>query len=203
MSDGYRVVDIGGTEAVALLDAAERLIRERGFEGLVAEEAIAAGGVDLDGERPPSAWELLAAVVRRDEERFNARVDEALSTARDASGRLLALLELSAADHDWALWIELLSLALRDEEAGRLRSELAPPFRARLSRVIGDGVAAGEFRVADPEITAAALDALVDALAIEATLHDPTVSPHFMLGACAAAAGRLVGAELKLPPADA
>ena len=45
---------------------------------------------------------------------------------------------------------------------------------------------------------ALSISTLIDALAVEATLGDDTVSPNFMLGASASVAGRLLGAELKL-----
>lgn len=181
-----------------LLDAAEELIVEGGYEGLVPAEAARVAGIDAS-DGLPTEWELFAAVLRRDEDRFNAMVDAALAEAGSASQRLLSLIEVCVIDHDWSFWIELWSLALRDERARDLRRPLDDAFRERIAAVIADGRASQEFDVADPSSAADAIATLIDALAVEATLGDDTVSPNFMLGACASVAGQLVGVKLTLP----
>lgn len=180
-----------------LLDAAEALIRARGYERLSPAEAASKAGLELEGE-PPSEWDLFAGVMERDEARFNAIVDAALAEAEAPGTRLLALIEACVVEYDWSYWIELWSLALRDERAKQLREKLDAEFRTQIAELIEEGRAAGEFDVADAESAAIAIATLIDALAVEATLGDDTVSPNFMLGACASVAGRLVGAELKL-----
>src|SRR5687768_3599118 len=81
-----------------LLDAAERMIEELGYEGLSAPEAARRAGVELDGD-PPSEWELFAAVIRRDEDRFNAMVADAVAEAETAGERLVALIEACVVDY--------------------------------------------------------------------------------------------------------
>ena len=180
-----------------LLDAAEQLIIKRGYEGLSPADAASGAGLGSAGE-PPSQWELFAAVMQRDEARFNTIVDAALAETEGPGPRLLALIEACVVDYDWRYWIELWSQSLRDERAGRLREKLEAEFRVRIAGVIEDGRTAGEFSVDDSGATAVAIGTLIDALAVEATLGDTTVSPNFMLNACATVAGRIVGAELKL-----
>ena len=111
---------------------------------------------------------------------------------------MLALIEACVVDYDWRYWIELWSQSLRDERARQLREKLEIEFRTRIAGVIEDGREAGEFNVEDADATAVAVGTLIDALAVEATLGDTTVSPNFMLGASATVEGRIVGAELKL-----
>ena len=178
-----------------LVDAAERLIDERGYEGLSAAEAAA--GVELAGG-PPSEWDLFVAVIRRDEDRFTAMTADAVARAETAGERLVALIERCVIEHDWTYWIELWSLARRDGRARDLRETLDTAFRGEIKKLVEAGRDSGEFLVADTDGAATAIATLIDALAVEATLGDTTVSPNFMLGACTSAAGRLVGAELQL-----
>ncbi len=189
----------GGADALdeRLLDTAEQLIIKRGYEGLSPEDAASGAGLDSAGE-PPSQWDLFAAVMERDEARFNAIVDTALAETEGPGAQLLALIEACVVDYDWRYWIELWSQSLRDERALQLREKLEIDFRSRIAGVIVDGREAGEFKFEDADETAIAIGTLIDALAVEATLGDTTVSPNFMLGACATVAGRIVGAELKL-----
>ncbi len=180
-----------------LLDAAERLIIDRGYEGLTAADAVAAAGIEpLDPA--PSDWELFTGVVKRDEDRFNGIVSAAVGKADAPEARLLALIETCVVDYDWTFWIELWSVALRDERAKDLREQLDAAFRAQIAELVEEGRAAGEFDGAEPGCSAVAIATLIDALAVEATLGDDTVSPNFMFGASASFASRLVGAELKL-----
>ena len=61
------------------------------------------------------------------------------------------------------------------------------------------GGTTGEFDSnVDPKSAALAIATLIDALAVEVTLGDDTVSPNYMLGATASVASRLLGADLKL-----
>ena len=91
-----------------LVDAAGRLILERGYERLAPADAAAAAGVD--GE-PPSQWDLFVAVIRADEDHFNAIVDKAVAGAETPGAKLLSLIEMCVIDYDWSYWIELWSLA--------------------------------------------------------------------------------------------
>jgi AcrR family transcriptional regulator len=185
----------------AILDAAERLIVEEGYEGIKPDAVAAAAGLSFDGP-PPSSWDLFAAVMLRDEARFNARVDAAIEAASDPGGQLLGLIEACVIDHDWTFWIELWSIALREQAARDLREQLESAFRARVEGLIEEGRKSGEFEVEDPRAVAIAISTLIDALAVGTTLGDDTVSPNFMLDASASVSGRLVGAELKLRRSD-
>ena len=59
---------------------------------------------------------------------------------------MLALLEACVPDYDWTFWIELWSLALRDERASALRIELDERFRDVIEEIVRDGVEAASSR---------------------------------------------------------
>jgi AcrR family transcriptional regulator len=178
------------------VEAAGLVIREGGYEGLSPAAVAARAGVPE--ESVPGNWDLFEAVIRQDEEQFNALVDTAVGATEAPAEQLLAVIEVCVTDFDWTYWIEMWSLALRDERARALRDELDAAFRARLRERIVAGQASGDFEASDPGRTAAAISALIDSLAVDATLHDDTVSPNYMFGASASVAGRLLGAELKI-----
>jgi hypothetical protein len=57
---------------------------------------------------------------------------------------------------------------------------------------VRDGVAAAEFAPVDPEATAAQIAALIDGLAVQATLGNPTLSADRMRALCLDALRRLL-----------
>jgi len=179
-----------------LLNAASLLIREAGYEGLTREAVVARADVPV--KEVPEPWDLFAAVIRHDEAQFNVIVDKAVGATDVPTEQVLALIEACVNDFDWTYWIELWSLALRDERARELRAELDESFRMRLEQLIQDGRESGDFDVPDPASTAIAIATLIDSLAVDATLRDDTVSPNYMFGASASVASRLLGAELKI-----
>jgi hypothetical protein len=179
-----------------LLTAASQLIREAGCEGLTREAVAGRAGARAD--EVPDPWDLFAAVIGHDEARFNAIVDRAVAATAAPTEQVLALIEACVNDFDWTYWIELWSLALRDERARELRDELDGSFRMRLEKLIQAGCESGDFDVPDPASTAIAIATLIDSLAVDATLRDDTVSPNYMFGASASVASRLLGAELKI-----
>jgi AcrR family transcriptional regulator len=179
-----------------LLEAATLVIREEGYEGLSRDKVAARAGMPED--EVPEPWALFEAVIRGDEAQFNGIVDRAVAATPVPAEQMLALIETCVNDFDWSYWIELWSLALRDQRARDLREELDRGFRMRLENLIAAGRESGDFDVPDPGTTAAAIATLIDSLAVDATLRDDTVSPNYMFGASASVAGRLLGAELKI-----
>ena len=182
----------------ALLDAAESQIRSEGADGWSLSDLAEQAGVRLDVVEAEfeSEWDAFCRVMRRDEGRFEEVVEG--SETDTASERILVLLEACVPDFDWTFWIELWSLALRDERARSLRAELDERFRGHLEEIIKDGVEAGEFTVADTRSVAITIATLIDALATQATLGDTTIRPNYMLDASVSVAGELLGADLKL-----
>jgi AcrR family transcriptional regulator len=186
-------------EPTALLDAAEDLIRSAGADGWTLDELARRVGLGVDEVRREfeDEWEAFCLVMRRDEDRFGRSVSETLPEG--AAGKIMAVLEACVPDYDWTFWIELWSLALRDERALKLRSELEDSFREGLEAIVREGIEEGEFNVAEPRAVAITISTLIDALAMQATLGDTTVRPNYMLDASVTVCGCLLGTKLSLP----
>ncbi|MCX4918211.1 TetR/AcrR family transcriptional regulator [Streptomyces sp. NBC_00687] len=76
----------------------------------------------------------------------------------------------------WRLWIEGWAAALREPALLEVTRELDRQWKAALTEVIAEGVAAGEFQCPDPVGAALRLTALLDGLAVQMTAYGGTVS---------------------------
>ena len=124
-----------------LLEAAAEVIAERGIASTriadVAERA---------GTSPPAIlyWfeskdDLLAEALTVEEERFYRQLTDRMEELESPRDKLRLMLESSAEEYDWTLWMELWTRALRD------RSTLAA--RRRLDRIrAGHGTAPNSLR---------------------------------------------------------
>ncbi len=187
-------------ERKSLLDAAEELIRADGADAWTLEDLAEQAGLSQEAVQAEfdSTWDAFCHVIRRDEERYEAVALKPGHTS--PTERFLALLEACVPDYDWTYWIELWSMALRDERAVELQIEFDERFRNVIEEILKTGVEAGEFTVADTRAAAITISALVDAMALQATLGDTTIRPNYMLDACVTVCGTLLGAPLKLRP---
>ncbi|MEV7284693.1 TetR family transcriptional regulator C-terminal domain-containing protein [Streptomyces sp. NPDC093252] len=76
----------------------------------------------------------------------------------------------------WRLWIEGWAVALREPALAEVTRDLDRQWKSALAEVIAEGVAAGEFRCADPMAAALRLTALLDGLAVQLTSYAGAVS---------------------------
>ncbi|MEV7127682.1 TetR family transcriptional regulator C-terminal domain-containing protein [Streptomyces sp. NPDC093260] len=76
----------------------------------------------------------------------------------------------------WRLWIEGWSAALREPALREVARDLDREWKAALTEVLAEGVAAGEFCCPDPAGTALRLTALLDGLAVQLTSYGGTVA---------------------------
>ncbi|CAM5652592.1 AcrR family transcriptional regulator OS=Streptomyces griseomycini OX=66895 GN=FHS37_005759 PE=4 SV=1 [Streptomyces griseomycini] len=76
----------------------------------------------------------------------------------------------------WRLWIEGWAVALREPALREVTRDLDRRWKAAITEVIAQGVAAGEFRCPDPAASALRLTALLDGFAVELTSYDGAVS---------------------------
>lgn len=76
----------------------------------------------------------------------------------------------------WRLWIEGWAAALREPALREVTQDLDRQWKAALTEVVAEGVAAGEFRCPDPSGTALRLTALLDGLAVQMTAYPGSVS---------------------------
>jgi AcrR family transcriptional regulator len=187
-----------------LLAAAAEVISERGFDATrIADVADRAG-------TSPSAilyWfesrdELLAEALIADENRFDEDLSTRLARLDSPSARLLELLEASANEYDWTLWIELWTRALRDPSVRAARERLDDRWRATLARIVTAGAKSGEFAPEDVDGAAHTLASLIDGLAVQVTLSDGTMPQERMLELSVIAANSLLNVDLQLGAAS-
>ncbi|WP_371663951.1 TetR family transcriptional regulator C-terminal domain-containing protein [Streptomyces sp. NBC_00280] len=72
----------------------------------------------------------------------------------------------------WRLWIEGWAVSLRDPALREVAGDLDRRWKAAITEVVAEGVAAGEFACPDPAATALRLTALLDGLAVQMTAYD-------------------------------
>jgi AcrR family transcriptional regulator len=182
-----------------ILAAAAEVIAERGVAGTRIADVAERCGVS-----PPALlyWfdskeQLLAEALTADDDRFYEELEERLERAVTPGERMVALIETATegAD-DFALWMELWTWALRDADLRAARERFDARWRAAIEAIVADGVAAGEFDVADPPRAALAIAALIDGLSAQAALGDPEVSNPGLTETVLASADRLLGAHL-------
>jgi AcrR family transcriptional regulator len=182
-----------------LLEAAATVIAERGIAATriadVAERA---------GTSPPAVlyWfeskdELLAEALTVEEERFYGALTDRMESLERPRDKLRLILESSAEEYDWTLWMELWTRALRDRSTQAARRRLDDRWRRQIAEVIRDGQRAGEFGDADPDDVALVLASLVDGLAVQMTLHDPDVTRERMLRCALEMAESLLDCEME------
>jgi AcrR family transcriptional regulator len=139
---------------------------------------------------------LLAEALTYDEDRFDAALEGRLATLTSPAAKLVALIEASAHDYEWQLWVELWARSLQDAGSANARQELDERWRELLADLVREGKAAGEFGDCDPEDAALALAALIDGLSLQMTLRDPAFTPTRVFEICITSAERLLGARL-------
>ncbi|MFF9768146.1 TetR/AcrR family transcriptional regulator [Streptomyces sp. NPDC014636] len=76
----------------------------------------------------------------------------------------------------WRLWIEGWAVALREPALREVTRDLDRQWKAALTEVLAEGVAAGEFVCADPVGAALRLTALLDGLAVQLTSYPGAVA---------------------------
>ena len=124
-----------------------------------------------------------------------------LDTARE---RLVRLIELTCGHEstaellreDLALWTELWSRALRDDEAGRKRAALDRRWRRTIADIVREGQQAGEFADIDVESFSMLLASLLDGMVLQHVLGDPEASYEQARGICVGVASRYLGFPL-------
>jgi AcrR family transcriptional regulator len=185
-----------------ILAAAAEVIAERGLASTrIADVA------ERVGASPPAVlyWfgskdDLLAEALTVEEDGFNEAMTARLAALDHPRDRLRALIDATAADSEWRLWIELWTRALRDRGALTARQQLDDRWREQIAEIVSAGQDAGEFGGGDAAETATILAALLDGLAVQVTMGDPTVTPVGMRDLALRVAEELLGCEL--PPLD-
>ncbi len=182
-----------------ILAAAGEVITER---GLAATRIVDIA--DRAGTSPPALlyWfedreQLLNEALAWSEDRFYEALTDRLESVETPAQRLRLLIEASAEDPDWTLWMELWARALRDEQAQKTRLRLDARWRDEIAALVLAGQEAGEFdRSRDSGEIALLLASLLDGLALQATLGDPSVDAGRVRDLLVEAAERLLDTDL-------
>ena len=150
-----------------ILTAAASVLSERGYANARVVDIAKAAGTSpaailywFDGKQG-----LLAEALALREMEFHDRYTVRIERAATASLRLRILIEAMLRHYDWALWMELCVLALRDPSAAAERDRMDRRWRAMLRKVIREGQQQGEFSASDPDETMFVLAALLDGMA--------------------------------------
>jgi AcrR family transcriptional regulator len=180
---------------------AGRLLPKRGIARLNLAEI--AGELDTD-EAAVSYWfqdagQILVALAEIRNSWFLDEARARMANDDSQAERLRHFIELSAADHDATVLIELWRLAERDEDARQARQALADAYRRTVAGIIRAGQRTGEFGPVSPDKVALVLAALISGFSITATLKDPAMTPEVMLETLLDAAERLLEVEFSSP----
>jgi AcrR family transcriptional regulator len=168
-----------------MLGAAAEVIAERGFDDTrIADVAERVGAspalvVYYFGTKD----KLLTEALRYSEQSFYAAAEEMLASQPGVVQRLETLVawtclpeEQEQAPGTWGLWFDLWAQAFRHPEVKKDRVELDETWRRMISRVVSEGVKAGEIEPLDVEQFSIAFTALLDGLSIQTALDDPVVT---------------------------
>ncbi len=178
-----------------ILTAAAQVLSERGYANARVVDIAKAAGTSpaailywFDGKHG-----LLAEALSLREVEFHDRFTVRIERAATASERLRILIEAMLHHYDWALWMELCVLALRDSAAATERDRMDRRWRAMLRKVIRDGQQAGEFLAGDADETMFVLAALLDGMAPLLAMKARGVTQQRVERTWLAEAGRLLG----------
>lgn len=194
-----------------ILDAAARVITERGLADTRISDVAEAAGVSpgLILYYFDSKDRLLSEALTYANDQFFLRMSREIRRIPSAKDQLRHLVDLSVPGYqpeygkldEWALWIEVWVRALRDPQMAKDREVLDQRWRQSIADIIRAGQASGEFGPGDPDEVALRLGSLIDGLAIQVIMNDSQVSPERMHRACMEVAAREIGFELE--PAEA
>jgi hypothetical protein len=145
--------------------------------------------------------EMLRACSEAERQQLT-RIVDASATALHRLDRVMRYyIPSTRSDQSWILWVEARAAGLRAPAVRAILLELDRAWLKALERVIGDGVAAGEFTCPDPAASAERLDALLDGLMVRTTVHPGTIPRRRLLEHVRTAAAREVGLKREDFPA--
>jgi AcrR family transcriptional regulator len=190
-----------------ILEAAVAVMAERGVcEARISDVAARIGtSPALILYYFPSKDALLAeALAYRDQQFFEGVAQEVADDGRAAT-RLRQLIEASCppsesverTDSEWLLWLDVWTRSRHDPQLSAERERLDGMFRKSIADIVRAGIKAGEFEKVDPNRFAVMLSALIDGLAIQVLLQDPSVDAGMMRDLCLDLAAANLGPAVK------
>jgi AcrR family transcriptional regulator len=185
-----------------IVNAAAEVLSERGYANARVVDIAKAAGTSpaailywFDGKQG-----LLAEALASREVEFHDRYTVRIARATTASEQLRILIEAMLHHYDWALWMELCVLALRDPAAAAERDRMDRRWRAMLRKVIRDGQQRGEFIAGDADETMFVLAALLDGMAPLLAMKAKGVTPTHVERTWLTEAARLLGPDFDCTP---
>jgi AcrR family transcriptional regulator len=168
-----------------MLRAALEVIQERGYaETRIADVAERAGtSPALVIYYFKTKDQLLTEAIRFSEDTWYEAGMRRMAEIPTAAGRLEEIVAMSClpeADAEpetsWVLWLDLWSQAARHPEVAGVRQKFDERWRELICSLVIEGQEAGEFGPVNPVDFTLLLSALLDGLAVQIALADPSVS---------------------------
>src|SRR6516165_6015605 len=167
-----------------MLRAALDVIAERGYpDSRIADVAERAGtSPALVIYYFKTKDQLLTEAIRFAEDLWYEAGTRRMAAIPTAAGRLEEIVAMSClpeADTDspdsWVLWLDLWAQALRHPEVATVRQKFDERWRETIYSLVVEGQEAGEFGPVDPVEFAMLFSALLDGLAVQIALSDPSL----------------------------
>ncbi len=177
---GAAVADVRRDQMLA---AAAQLIAERGFSDTrIADVAKRVGAspalvIYYFGTKDS----LLTEALRWSERSFYLGVEGMLSDHTAVADRIDRLVSWCLPDRagelpgEWGLWFDLWAQAFRHPEVKKDRAELDQQWRDLVTRVVREGIDAGELGEVEVDEFTVMWAALLDGLVVQLALEDPVV----------------------------
>jgi AcrR family transcriptional regulator len=167
-----------------MLRAALEVIQERGYaDSRIADVAERAGtSPALVIYYFKTKDQLLTDAIRFAEDTWYEAGTRRLAAIPTAAGRLEEIVAMSClpeADAEpstsWVLWLDLWAQAVRHPEVAGVRQKADERWRETIGTLVTEGQESGEFGPVDPLDFAVTFSALLDGLAVQIALADPSV----------------------------
>ena len=174
---------VAGDARERILEAACDVIAEHGIDDVRIARIATLAGVSpplvhyhfatreaLMTEALEHSFELLGDF------RTTAAEDEGWTAARKLGWMIDQSLPFAGpGEREWRLWLELWGRAARQEELKPVAARLYARYDAWIAEVVEDGIAAGEFRTADPAAVVQRLVAAIDGVGLRVLVDDPAM----------------------------
>jgi AcrR family transcriptional regulator len=167
-----------------MLRAAVEVIIERGYaDSRIADVAERVGiSPALVIYYFKTKQQLLAEAIQFAEDLWHEAGTRRMAEIPTAAGRLEEMIAMSClsevdteSPNSWVLWLDLWAQALRHPEVATTRQKYDERWRQTIYSLVVQGQDAGEFGPVDPAAFAVMLSALLDGLAVQVVLGDPSV----------------------------
>lgn len=169
-----------------ILQASIDVLRARGFSGTRVADIAAAAGTSpaLVLYHFTSLADVLLAALTSVEDEFYDTL-HGLPPETDPRDRIVTMALLAAeggpAFGDWQLWLEVWVRGRHDPRINELQRSADDRWREELLAVVNDGLALGLFSSPRPAEAVLRLSSLMDGLAVQVVLGDPTFTPDEMV----------------------